>query len=937
MNIMKRLSAILFFVLASSALLQAQTGKIVGKVTDAQNGEGIPNATILVVGTTRGAATDFEGKYQIIGVPLGSYTVRASLVGYRQHEISGVKVGSDETTSLNFKLNSSEVEMQGVTISADQQLVNSLSTSSTQTVSAKSIEQIPNVKDVQDVLKLQAGIVKKGNQIFVRGGRPNEVQYLVDGIPVNDILSGTSLSGTPNDQLATLYSGQAAGAIGGGGLSVSAAAIQSVSVQASNFDADYGNAQSGIINIVTKSGSDKYNASMEYRTDKVSDKNQNEVYSSFSLGGPEPLTKFLLPGVGLHVPGTLTFFLNADVNRSDGIYRYAENEFYNPLERRIELEGFLGGLLNGFGFRYRENQSNNFTFNSKIKYDPNKTDQITYSYTASLGSRHDYNPFYKFFADSSGLSANLSVKHGMAWTHFIGDKTFMRLNLGLVSSRRGNDIGGLKPWDYSSIQSKTDPDADGFVDLGMSQGWYSGKTNVYTARFDYNSQIHPLHLFKAGVEFNYEAITATEIENPTVPKTDADGNQIYPPYPDSIRQDRGQYPGYGLYRWALDNYPNRGAMYIQDNIEFSGLNLHLGLRYDYLDLGKQIFYEDFISNWTAQTQLPAEWIDNRKGESSFLYYATHGYFSPRLQIGYPVTDRIVFYFNYGHFIQFLERDLYFTDPFTVKKNHPIGNPGLKPKRTVAYEAGFEDQFSDDMAFSVRAFYKDIFDYETPVSRGDVTVYRNFDYASSRGFELTFNQAFTGNFSANVTYSYQIAKGRSSNPLASIITPEFQLPRETRLDWDQNHTVNLFTNYRVGPREKGHFFGLPFVNNYGISLTWSYGSGYPYTPDVGRVTSRNVYLKNNESRPYTSEINLSLNKGFILMNHFNLQVTLNVTNLLDRQNVSNVYAATGRPPEFGDKDVSSNVILPWYNSQSRLAGYTFSSPRQILLGLKLNWD
>ncbi|HZY09912.1 MAG TPA: hypothetical protein VFF29_02055, partial [Bacteroidota bacterium] len=248
---------------------------------------------------------------------------------------------------------------------------------------------------------------------------------------------------------------------------------------------------------------------------------------------------------------------------------------------------------------------------------------------------------------------------------------------------------------------------------------------------------------------------------------------------------------------------------------------------------------------------------------------------------------------------------------------------------------------DEMAFAVRAFYKDIFDYPSLVRRGsaDNNVYRNLDYASSRGFDLTLSRAPVDNFSLSVTYSYQIAKGRSSNTLAALFEPQFQLPRETRLDWDQNHTANVFATYRVGPREEGNFFGLPFVNNYGISFTWSFGSGVPFTPYRGRETVRNAYLKNNETAPYTSTVNLSFFKGFRLTESINLSATFDITNLFNRRNViaGSIFTLTQRPPQYGDYDPDTKEIYNWADTEKRIDPILFDAPRQIILGLKLNWD
>ena len=955
-------------------MVAGNTGKIIGRATDAKTGEAIPGVNILVVGTSRGAATDLDGKYTIIGIPSGSYTVRASLVGYGNIEYTGVKISADVTTPLDFKLTSSDVQIGGVTITAEQ-LVNNLSTSSELSINSKSIESLPDVKTVDDVLKTQAGFVQQGKNIFLRGGRANEVQYIVDGVATNNLISNSGdllATNSANQSLSNLYAGVQSGAIGGGvsGLSISANAIQSVSVQTSGFDADYGNVQSGIINIVTKSGSpDKYTGSTQYRTDKIASTNQNETYGSFSFGGPEPLTKYILPDLGLKLPGNLTFFMNGDMDRADGAYNFVQNNFYNPVQRRVEFNGLFGGILNGMGFNYYDNLSNSFTFTTKLRYDVGE-DQFTYTYNASLSSAHNFSNDFSYLADSSSLSAGYSVNHTIQAIHFFSNNSFLKLILGEVEQHDGNDVAGLLPQDYNPVipvsnLTNVDLNQDGYYDLGTGQRWYSSETHDWSLRLDLNSQVHPLHLLKTGFEFHYLTAQSTEIDDPT--------NFLINGTPDTgILYQRGQYPGYGNYRWAMDNYPNRGGAYVQDNIEFSGLNIHVGVRYDYLDIGKQVFDSAWVADWERDLQssdprsifhadwaqrvvgangLPTDQFTHMTGGSTFLYYATHGYFSPRLAIGYPVTERIVFYFNYGHFLQFAPLDNYFRDPTVRAAGDWVGNPNLRPQRTVQYESGFEDQFSDDMSFSIRAFYKDIFDYSTLVAatsdNGASLSYLNQDYASARGFDFTLNQNFSRNFSSTLTYSYQIAKGRSSSPLEEVFTPgSAALSREVRLDWDQNHTINLFIKYGVGPNEDSYIFGIPF-NNYNLSLTWYFGSGFPYNGYVaGQTSVQTLTLTNVETSPFTSTINFSCSKGFQVLESLNLLVTLDITNLLNRDNVSvaalknNVAAYYGRPVQYGDlQDPTSPTptIVPW----SRVAHDItfpgiFAAPRQILLGVKLNW-
>ncbi len=954
-------------VAVSGSLQAGNTGKITGRVTDKASGEAIVSANILVVGTQRGAVTDIDGRFSIIGVPAGTCTVRASQVGYQQIDYTDVRVNPDQTTELNFALSQSAVEIQGVTISADQALVNSLSTSSTQTVSSKAIENIPNVKNVEDVLKLQAGVVKQGNNLFIRGGRPNEVQYLIDGIPTNSIVAnsnGAVTTAQQNQDLQKLYAGISSGTIGGSetGVSISANAIQSVSVQTSGFDADLGNAQSGVVSITTKSGADHYTGSLSFRADNfrnVIPQNQNESYSGFSVGGPEPLTKYLFPELGVNVPGSLSFFMNADADQRDGSYTFLENQFFHPLAREIKLNGFLGGVLNGLGYTYNDKLHNDFTFNTKLKYDPSQSDQFTYGYRASLSSRHDFSQGWLLRGDSSLLNATLGIQHALSWTHFFSQNSFVRLNFGKVETHDGNDVAGISPADYSTASPYrtsviTDPTSTGFDILGTAQDWYKALTNDYSLRFDFNSQVHPLHLLKAGFEFHYEEINSTEIFEPTLQLTNPYTGQLQnPPVLQDTTRLEGDYPGYGQYRWHMNNFPNHGAFYVQDNIEFSGLNLHIGLRYDYFDIGKQVFDQKWINNWESNLSMTPQWptILNQGQQATdwnvFKYYLLHGYYSPRLAIGYPVTDRIVFYFNYGHFIQFPDRDEYFKNLTAFATSSDlgrtlIGNPDLKPQRTVAYEASFEDQFSDDMAFKVHAFYKDNFDYPSLINSGTQQVYVNFDYSSTRGFEFVLNQSYTGNLSTSLSYAYQIAKGRASNANAALVNANYLLPFESRLDFDQEQTLNLFTTYQVGDKEPGKFFGLPFVNNYSIALSWQYGSGLPYTPYSTGNSYQQSVLHNTSDAPYTSTVNLSMKKGFLLLDRMNLMITLDILNLFNRRNPNNslIVNYTGAPPQYGDYSPTSSgggIIYPWTETASRLDPTMFGDLRQIVLGVQMNWN
>jgi len=930
--------------------LAGTTGALAGKVTDVSTGEVLPGVNIVIVGSGRGGVSNTKGEYSITGVTPGKYTVRASLIGYKPIEAKNIEIEADQTTIFNFRLASTDIEVEGVTAYGERPIVDTRKLSGDQTFSKDKIEQLPNLKGVEDVLTLQAGVVKFGNQLFLRGGRANETQILIDGVPVNNIGGGGVTAGTSNanEQLQQLYAGTAT--TGGGALSVSANAIQSVSVSSSGLDAEYGNAQSGVVNITTKAGGEKYSGSAQYRTDAISPGGGfDERYYSGFFGGPEPITTYLLPELGVEVPGKLTFFMSGDFSQKDGPYDFNTSQFYHPLKRKIKFAGLLG-FLDNLGFTYTDKQSNSYSFNTKFSYQLGDNDQFAYSYRANVSSSHQLYGSYSWLNmyDSTGSRLKLGTQNVFQWTHIIGTNTLLRSYISRQETEEEYTIGDLTPPQYSTVTNAgaRDPSQDGFNDLGTGQSWSHANAVVWNAKVDFSSQVHELHYLKTGIEYFYEHLQSTDISFPVAPIGE---RRLV----DSLRGGQGLYPGYGSGRWVTNVMPSRGGMYIQDNIEFGEglLSIHIGLRYDWFYLGKQVFDEDnpfgFVKRWERYTGLKAEWVKNRSFWSQFI----RGYVSPRLAIGYPVSQTTKFYFNYGHFLQYPERDQLYHDPiYTTLSGNYAGNPSLKPQKTVQYEAGFEQAIFDDLAIAIRGFYKDIFDYVAPRAlpvSPPINVYVNLDYASARGFEIILNKALTHHYSGSIGYTFQIAKGRSSNPFAALNSPQLQgLPRETRLDYDQQHTLNLFFGYRVAPGEDYEIFGIPF-DNWGASVTWNFGSGFPYTPYNQGRSLEDVYLLNTGNGPYTSEVNLSFFKGFKVIEKLNLVFTLDIINLLNRKNVDlnagGFNTLTGRVIRFGDFAPDTRTIYPWSGAEgtasfkARVPPFVFRSPRQISLGMKITWD
>jgi hypothetical protein len=224
----------LCLVFAATMAFAGSTGKISGVVTDAGNHTGLPGANVLIEGTSIGAVADLEGRYAILNVPPGTYRVRASMIGYRTMIVQNVRVSADLTTAIDAALPPTTLESgETVTITAEKPMVQMDRTSSLVTVSSDEIRNLP-VQNMGDVLELQAGVVRDGNDFHIRGGRAGEVSYWVDGVATNEVYGG------------------------GNAVTVERSAVQEMQVVSGTFNAEYGNAMSGIVNLVTKEGGPKW-------------------------------------------------------------------------------------------------------------------------------------------------------------------------------------------------------------------------------------------------------------------------------------------------------------------------------------------------------------------------------------------------------------------------------------------------------------------------------------------------------------------------------------------------------------------------------------------------------------------------------------------------------------------------------------------------------
>ncbi|MXW84110.1 MAG: TonB-dependent receptor plug domain-containing protein [Rhodothermaceae bacterium] len=251
---LRKLSLLILIALVLPVAVLAQTtGKIVGQITDAETGETLPSAQVIVMGTTLGTVADIDGNYLIIGVPAGTYTIQARFVGFQTGTVVGVEVNPDYTRELDFELTPG-VELEEIVVQYERPLIQRDAVGVPKTLNAEEIETLP-VRGPAEVAKIQAGVVSKegSGTLNIRGGRGGEVTYYVDGVK--------------------------------GGYGVPQGAVEQQEMLIGSISARYGDAMSGIINITTKSGRPNYFGSLEALSSTQFDSYGYNLASA-TFGGP---------------------------------------------------------------------------------------------------------------------------------------------------------------------------------------------------------------------------------------------------------------------------------------------------------------------------------------------------------------------------------------------------------------------------------------------------------------------------------------------------------------------------------------------------------------------------------------------------------------------------------------------------------------------------
>lgn len=985
----------ILLLVASPWVAAAQnTAKLAGTVVDAESGDPLPGATVMIEETTLGAATNSEGDYTIFEVPPGTYTVTASFVGYATVRRQEVEVIGGITNRVDFELSTSELELEVVEVAAERPLVNPTATNAVRRLGQEELAKLPT-RDVSTYYSIQPGVTIQDGEVHIRGGRPDETEYLLEGI------SSRSIMGTDNV------------------IPVIPEALEEIQVYAGGYSAEHGGANAGIVQQVLRTGGSELSGLFQYETDQaasvVGDPVQGYDDLTLTLGGPlgGERVRFFVALNNQNTDNYNPMFWSGadlgtpidDVTGDSAVAPVQWEEGVIPGIRRPEEQLRVNGtlLFNFHPLRVRLGVA-----------------QLT------RDRRINQLPIYNMF-NNRRLPQREDLRRlvNLQANYFLSDNTYLEATAGffeynfeifdpVFDKPQANGQGGavmdlIQYYNRDSLKTALGGDSqladqytrywDGaynppspyqfnafrFARPGDVMTTYQRREQSYRNLSASLTSQQDIHELKLGGDFKRWTIRDYSFRGSALASVIANDAS----YAERIKNAeasvantirRAGYGGIGYDAFmnkvneGLDDakHPVTASAYVNDKLEFNDIIVNAGLRWDYYDMDLWTVEDPAKpgfnrSDWTVEgmKEAPAKTV-----------------LQPRLGFSFPVTDQTVFHLQYGKFAQMPDMNYVYesrADMATILAGQFfIRNPfawDLDPIKTTQYEIGLGHQFTNFAAFDITPFYRktegqlEIVLQKTDPSSpaANYNVFRNGDFSIARGIEFSLRTRRIGNFRGFFNYTLTDAKGTNSEPSGQVAA----LEQGTRppslvqpLRFEQRHRGSFMLDYSTGPDQGA------FAQNWTVNLLLSFNSGHRFTRSTGTIGQRGadegplltdrdprtrVPLEplNASTTPWYFNTDVRMEKGFNL-GPTQATAYLYVKNLLNARSVLNVYLRTGDAASDGfltDPELSEKIVeaqgqeyVDYYrainlqNRQHYIEDWghdLYGNPREVRLGLRVS--
>ncbi len=991
----KKFAIVLLIAVAVPGLTYAQYGKIFGKVTDSQTNEPLVGATVLLEGSTMGASTDINGNYVILNVPAGTYKVRATYIGYHNLIIAGVSVLAGLSRTLNIKLQSTSVQAPTVEIIAQRPLIEKSATHAVEITTSSQIRELP-VRGVQSYFSLQPGVVVQNGAVYMRGSRSDEVGYQLEGATTTNVVGSGNLVTTIPEALqeVSVQEGGYGPEYGG---SNSGFIQETFKTGGSKWNFTAQGETDNFGNYPGKQFADTYSYG----------------YSDYvvTAGGPvfTNHVKLFLAGENHYQAdsyGSPSGQFGGPLFWSGANFGYLKDSGGNGGQKGDSaLVAWPSGNL-------PKGMNNQYNLNGTLLLDYMPLQIRLAGAFSSIAQSNNPNLFDIFdLAETPLYQAQNALLTGKI-SYFLSANTFFELNLDYLDYRDmttdpnygtnvlayGDSVdAAAHGWTYNSLT--TGPYAYDFSAFPFDRPG-TNLTNFGKDHYNYlggsvnlTSQIGN-HEIRIGGSYQYWTVRSysnvgaatfyafeSNPDSARVPSAAADILNANAVNNYGYDQFGNVYNGSGPY---AAKHPYFAAGYIQDRIQFSDLVINAGLRLDDIYMDSWDFPD--LSNPGFN---PYNFSVIPYSATDSTGYKTSGslvYLEPRLGFSFPVTDRTVFHLEYGKFVQAPQLSLAYAGPAAATQVFQAfyyftgGGFGynLGPVRTTQYEMGLSQQFTDFAAFDATAFYKNVQGQLTDVIiqhsanslAGNYEMFQNGDFETVMGLEFSLHIRRIDRLAAQLNYTLQDARGTNSFPTGALALEEaagIPVTMVTPLDYAQGNRGSIMLDYRFGKDDGG-----PILQQMGLNVLFTFNSGHPYTLATGGAGQTAAWegaiLYNSDGRgrypvepintsttPWVFDLDARLDKNFDLPGGVGLDVYLYVQNLLNTQNVINVYYRTGNgysdgflsTPSLSSSTIAAegSMFVPMYNAingldeqnQMYANGFNnFGEPRQLRIGARLEF-
>ena len=867
----------------------ATSGKIAGTVSDAVSGYPLPDANVVVVETEAGASTDSRGRFFLLNVDPGLYTLKVTYVGFHPLTLEGVRVSAGLTTDIEFVLSSETIEVEEVVIKAERPIIDKNATNAVRIVGGEDLEILPG-RGVAQVVNLQPGVVLDEGALHIRGSRSDEIGYYVDGTSVRNPVTGS------------------------GAVSLIDEALQEIQLQAGGFNAEYGGANAGIILQELRTGSPDWQIGLLSETDNFTSA-YKERFGTYSYGYSNQVVTLSGPVAGRKVRAFLAgqrrvqnfvptywegFEFEDLVDSGDrgGRIHWLEDAEGNAVADTVDLR-LQPGNIDHTG-------SERLSFNGTLLFDlqPFQLRLTSLYSTADLESngapvRNMLNAAR--LPESERVSSLLNLKG----IHFLSPRTFYEVNISLYD--QGRKIfdpvfrDDFMLYNDSLAVARIDPDFTPYSAQGISPRLYDlngfpfarpgalasfyGKeedsyygvsgsltrqTDAHEYKVGFDLQRWTSRRFGIGlsgirnaIKENYAALDSVyleyydgtiaddEILDALIAKAETDSVVTLEDFASLIRNtSRGDYFGFDAFGrrdqgsgLEAPRHPVLASAFLQDKIEYRDLIVNAGLRWDYYDVDSYRFKDPRAParNDSLYT------IDLR----SMAKTRTFNEITPRLGFSFPVSDVTVFHVQYGRFSQMPAMRSMFAGgarlALELGGQNFISVPtafDVEPIRTTQYEIGFERQFTAAASFDITGFYRDV-KGQLHLQRQDISAeaedanaynfLQNGDFATTKGLEFVFKLRRVNRLRTELNYTLSDARGTGSsiNSAVSGVENNTNLPTIiSPLDFNESHRGNIFLDYRFADNDGG-----AILENLGANLLMKFSSGHNFTLFTGSIGQR----------------------------------------------------------------------------------------------------